>query len=333
MVLRLLTLVAVFAACAAAQSVAYAQSTPVGNSFIISTIEGRVTGPDGKAIDRALVRLIDEGGIREAGRVYTDSSGRYRFEITAGNFVVEVQPTSRPDLATQRQDVLVNPAPNARNGERIFVNFFLKPAAAELVAPRGPRFDQEVPPEAAREYDRALKTIGGNKEEAYAALRNALQAYPDYYAALELLGTAYVKDDHLDEAMLLLQHAVKVNPQGERSHYGLGVAYYKKNRFDLAVEAFKRADAIVPEDANTLMYLGLSQVRAGQKDAAEPTLKRAYSLGAKNVPELHLALAKIFIDAQRYKEAAAELRMLLKETPNLKDKDKIKALIDKYEKM
>ena len=31
--------------------------------------------------------------------------------------------------------------------------------------------------------------------------------------------------------------------------------------------------------------------------------------------------------------SAAELRTLLKETPNLKDKDKIQGLIDKYEKM
>jgi tetratricopeptide (TPR) repeat protein len=333
MIFRLLALVALFAAVAFVRPAPAVAQAGSGSNFVISSIEGRVVGPDGKAVERAIVRLLDEGGIRETGRAYTDANGRFKFEITAGNYIVEVEPVGSPGVAKQRQDVLINPGPNSRGGERTFVNFFLKNTAGDIAVSRGPKFEQEVPPEAEREYQNALKVIGTNKDAGYASLRNALQAYPEYYAALEALGTSYIKDDFLNEGVVLLQKAVEVNPKGERSHYGLGVAYYKMKRYDLAVQAFQRADAIVPEDPNTMMYLGLAHVQNKEHAAGEQSLKKAYTLGAKNVPELHMALAKVYIDGKRYKEAAAELRTLLKESPNLKDKDKIQGLIDKYEKM
>lgn len=311
---------------------ASAQSSPAGSNIVLSSVEGRVVGPDGKPVERAIVRLLDEGGIRETGRVYTDSSGRFKFTISAGQFIVEVEPVGNPELAKARQAVLVNPAPGSRGGERTFANFFLKPLAADRVASRGPRFEQEVPPEAQREYDRGVKLLATNTDEAYAALRKAIEAYPDYYAALEALGTAYAKDNHDDAALAVLTKAVEVNPKGERSHYALGVILYKKGRFDLSSQSFQRADAIVPDDPNTLMYLGLALVRNNQNAEAEQALKRAYQLGAKGVPELHLALTQVYINGKRHKEAAEELKLLLKETPNLRDKDKIKALIEKYEK-
>jgi tetratricopeptide (TPR) repeat protein len=328
--MRTFVFVAAVALCALLGPAAHAQT----NAFSVpSSIEGRVVGPDGKGVERAIVRLLDDSGVREAGRTYTDTSGRYRLTTTAGTYVVEVQPQQNPDFASQRQEVQIIVGPNSRGGERTFLNFFLKPVAAVVATSRGPRFDQEVPPEAEREYQSGVKLLATDKEAGYKSLRNAIQAYPDYYLALETLGTAYAKDNFLDEALVLLQHAVEVNPKGERSQYALGVIYYKKGRFDLATEAFKRADAIVPEDPNTLMYLGLAQVRNKQNAEAEQTLKLAYSKGAKNVPELHMALAQVYINDKRYKEAAAELRTLLKETPNLKDKDKIQGLIDKYDKM
>jgi hypothetical protein len=55
-------------------------------------------------------------------------------------------------------------------------------------------------------------------------------------------------------------------------------------------------------------------------------------MGATAVPDLHLALASIYIQAKRNRDAAAQLKLLLKEVPNLRDRDKIKGLIEKLEK-
>ena len=121
MVFRLLALVALFAAVAFVEPRTVAAQLGTGNNFVISRVEGRVVGPDGKAVERAIVRLLDEGGIRETGRVYTDANGRFKFEISAGAYIVEVDPVGSPGFAKQRQDVLINPGPNSRGGERTFV--------------------------------------------------------------------------------------------------------------------------------------------------------------------------------------------------------------------
>ena len=297
----------------------------------LSQVDGRVYGPDRKPVDQAVVRVYDQTGFREIGRTMTDSSGRFQFTLNAGIYVVHVDPVTNPTLAPQRQELEIIVGPNARGGERANIAFRLKPAAT-APRPAGPRFDQVVPAEAKGEYDRALKIIGSNRADALAALRKAVEIYPDYYDALELLGTEYVKDDHNDAAAVVLQKAVEVNPKGERSLYALGVAHYKAGRFQPAIDAFTRATAIVSDSANTTLYLGLAHARAGHDREAEAALKQAHSLGATGVPELHLALASIYRKAGRNREAAAELRLLLKESPNLKDADKIRGLIEKYEK-
>jgi tetratricopeptide (TPR) repeat protein len=303
-------------------------------AFQLSVIEGIVVGPDGRPVVRVIVRVFDESGFREAGRAQTNESGRFTVTVPSGRYILEADPVADPTLAKQRQEIEILGARGTSTsigGERTNISFRLK-ASAVAAKPTGPRFDQQVPANAKAEYDHALKAFGSNREEALEALRKALQAFPEYYDALEMLGTEYVKDNHLDHALVILIKAIEVNPKGERSHYGLGVTYYKKGQFDLAVKAFKRALEISPNSANSLLYLGLSQLRSGHATDAEPSLKKAYENGATGVPELHMALYKVYADSSRYREAANQLKTMLKEIPDFKDAQKIKELIQKNER-
>lgn len=297
-----------------------------------TVIRGRIFKPDGKPLSRAIIRLFEDGTGREVGRLYSDDSGRFEFPVPPGQYIVEVDPVTDPDLEIQRQFIHAIVGPNVRGGEVTHADFWLKKKKGAAPMMGEPKFEQEVPPEAARDYRKAMETMSATPDEAHELLRKALQAYPDYYDALVALGTEYAKKDHLDHAMVVLVRALEINPKSARANYALGVTLYKKQRYDLAAKAFRRADAITADNANVQMYLGLALAKAEQNDEAETTLKRAYSLGAKGVPELHLALAQVYVAKKRYKEAAAELRTLLKETPNLADRKKVEELAERYEK-
>ena len=49
-----------------------------------SAISVRVVDPDGSALPRATVRLLDRNGV-ELARALTDSQGEFRFEVPAAN--------------------------------------------------------------------------------------------------------------------------------------------------------------------------------------------------------------------------------------------------------
>jgi tetratricopeptide (TPR) repeat protein len=295
-------------------------------------IEGRVIGPNGQPVENAHVTLTDDG-YAPLGSKYTDAGGRFRFSVSSGVYYVDVDPAGQP-YQSQRQRVEVNPAPYSRGGEIFRVDMTLAPtrAASDRAPATGGRFAQDVPEPARKEYERGVKLLSGKRDEAFAAMRKALELYPDYYLAMETLGTELVKAGKYADAAPVLSHAVEVNPSGDASHYALGVLRYRTGKYADAATSLRHALALNPKSPNTTLYLGLALTRTGETADAETYLKRAYALGAKGVPDLHLALASIYITAKRNREAADQLRLLIKEVPDLRDRDKIKALIEKLDK-
>lgn len=296
-------------------------------------IDGLVTGPNGQPVDNAHVTLTDDA-YSPLGSKYTDASGRFRFSVAAGNYYVEIDAPGKP-YKSKRERVEINPSPFGRGGEIFRVDVTLAADRAATDAGHtstGVRFVQQIPADARKEYDRGLQLLRDKPDEGLEALRHAITLFPDYYDARELLGTELVKAGKYADAQPVLARAVEINPSGEPSLYAIGVLNYRTGKYADAVTALKSASALNPKSANIALYLGLALWRGGDAKTGEEYLKRAYDNGAKGVSDLHLALTSIYLQAQRKREAAAQLRLLLKEVPNLKDRDKIKALVDKLEK-
>jgi tetratricopeptide (TPR) repeat protein len=288
-------------------------------------IEGRVTGPNGSPLQNVRVELLSDTYSPLASE-YTDGSGRFRFQVTASVYYVDVEAQGQP-YKRQRQRVEVNPLSQR---EVFYVQIQLVPMDDQperVVGNPGVRFYQKVPDEARAEYERAMKVLKQDHEAGQAGLRKALQIFPDYYDAMEALGGEYVKADYLDYAQPILARAIEVNPSGEMSHYALGVLYFKKNSFGQAADEFSRVLELNPDSVNAMLYLGLARTREGKLDEAEPMLRKAQEKGAKNVPDLHLALASIYSKTNRPAEAAASLERLLKEEPDRPDREKLQGII------
>jgi len=80
--------------------------------------------------------------------------------------------------------------------------------------------------------------------------------FPDYFEALDLLGTEYVKTGQYEEGATFLLRAVTVNNKSYPSMYALGVGFLKLNRFDESIEWLQKASLGDPNNANVFHDAG-----------------------------------------------------------------------------
>lgn len=295
------------------------------------TVIGSVRNQSGQAVTGVRVSLIEENA-STLRTVFVDTSGHFRFAgLARGNYLVRIETSGTPfEEQTQRIE-LQTIRLRGRGDESFPIDFVLKlKRTKDNPAPRRLVFVQTVPEAARAEYERGVNSLKGNKSEmAYAALKRALEIFPDYFDALELLGTEYVKHNQFEAALPVLTQALAINRSAPKSCYALGVAYLKLSRPAEAVELLEKAAEQEPSNANVFMMLGLAAGQVGKPGPAEEAFKKAYKLAGAQVAEAHLYLAGIYDKQQRYREAWQELELFLKEAKDLKDPTQIRALIEK----
>ena len=191
---------------------------------------------------------------------------------------------------------------------------------------------QEVPEEARKQYQRASELLqkSGRAQEGLTALRKAIEIYPQYFDALELLGTEHVKQHEFEPAVPLLTKAVEVNVRAYPSWYALGFAQYNLKLLPAALESFRRAVSLKEKSINANLWMGIVLRRTAKLAEAETYLKQADVLAEAKLPDVHWQLALLFNQLKRFGEAADQLELFLKVQPDTKDAEKIRKLIQKF---
>jgi Flp pilus assembly protein TadD len=305
-----------------------------------NSIEGRVLAPSGRGIEDARV-LLKNQNYSDVGQDITDSQGNYRFQgVSDGIYYIEVLPlgtgydgkTLRVELASFSRRV-------GGSAEIYRFDFELRPLQpiekplpkklAEALA-----FVQEVPPTARQKFKDAEKLLEKEKkDEAYAALRQAIEIFPDYYEALDLLGTEYLKAGWSDVSVPLFLQAVDVNKKGWHAYYGLGSAYSKLKMRKEAIEALRKTIDLNPFYARGFLRLGAELAKdKGNIDEAISIYQKAIKLEPVEASEPYAALASLYSSQGRYKEAADALESYLKAAPDLKNTETIREKIKEFRK-
>lgn len=294
-------------------------------------IFGNIRDSRGQPVGDIRISLSDEN-YAPLSTKFADNSGRFSFRgLKSGRYYLRVEPTGKPyEEETQALELQATSIRRDAGEEPVSVDLVLKPKKG--TTPRtdpGVVFTQQVPSSASAEYERGAASLRENKtEQGIAALERAIGIFPDYFLALELLGTEHVKHDAYEKAVPILEHAVEVNHTAPKSFYGLGVAQLRLNRFAEAVESLKAAAEMDPQNANAQMMLGLAY---GSKNPteAEACFKRAYELGRERAADAHLYLAGIYNKQEKYSAAVRELELFLKEAKDIKNGAQIREMIDK----
>jgi tetratricopeptide (TPR) repeat protein len=314
------------------QMAAHAQA---GNS-----ISGFVFGVNRIPMSDVIVELLDDFG-RTLSRSRTNGAGRYSFTgLSASKFRVRISPFGT-DYEEQEQEIeIVSFASAGSSGTRLAGStseqrdFFLRlrkgvdPAAAGIV------FAQSVPGEAKKLYELGLTQLGDKKDaEGLASLRSAIEIFPQYFNALERLGSEYVRLGHYEAAKIILTHAVAENARSSKSWYGLAYSSYQLKDYEEASKALDKLMAISSNLPEGLLLSGVVLRQKKQYNDAEKQLIKARDLAKDSMPQIHWELALLYgNNLKRYADAAKELRIYLKLQPDLQDAENIKKLIETFEK-
>ncbi len=293
-------------------------------------IIGRVSDTTGRSVPYVRVLAIDEN-FQPIRTIFVDASGQFFVRgLSPGRYQFRVETTGTPYQPFETGWIelqALSMRPQSVENYPLDIVLKLKSnkqpeAGAETI------FVQNVPENARAFYERGAKSFReGQAEAGIAALKQALELFPDYFQALELLGKEQVKAGLYEEGLVTLLHAVKVNPRAAASYYALGVVYLKLGQLEPAIESLKKAASFNQTNANTHMMLGIAFRQRKQLAEAETAFKKALQLGGTSAAEAHFYLAGIYEKQQRFAAAAAELEVYLKEEKEVKDPDSIREMI------
>jgi Tfp pilus assembly protein PilF len=302
-----------------------------------NSISGIVYGESRTPVVDTYVQLLDELGTTLT-QTRTNGSGRYTFYgLSNGRFKVKVFPVGT-DYMEQVQEVQLTPvsAIQGSGGDNQTVDFYLRFREGANRGPfsvPGAIFAQEVPDAAKKLYELGVSELRQkNEKEGFENLKKALDVFPNYFLALDRLGTEYasrgrINPSYFEAARILLTRALEVNPRSFSSMFGLGFTQYHQGMLKEAVDNLEHAITVYNDSPNAFLWVGIAQKRVGKLVQAEASLKRANELSKGKEADVHWQLAGLYSDQKRYTEAAAELELFLKTNPDARDAEKIKQLI------
>lgn len=297
-----------------------------------NSITGFVFNEYRKPLPDAYVELLNDLNVMMF-RTKTNGSGLYTFRgLPSGIYNVKVLHYGVDYEGQTRSVSLVGLSIIPGSGSvSEQVDFYLKAKkktnAGPLAAP-GVIYAQEVPDNAKRLYEAGIEDLSNKKEnEGFDKLKKAIEAFPNYFLALDRLGTEYVVRGYYAPAFVLLTKATEVNPRSFSSTFGLGLALYRLQQYDKAIENLRRATEIYNKSPDAYLWLGISLHQNKNLSQAETALTQANKLSEGKSAEIHWQLARLYKDQNRLGESADELELFLKYKPDAENAEKIKEMI------
>ncbi len=124
----------------------------------------------------------------------------------------------------------------------------------------------------------------GHIPEAVAAFRNAIawqaQLLKKNSGPYINLGTLFLEQNQVAEAVAYLSEAVEISPEESRAHEQLGKAYSRQNDLERAQSELEKAVSLSPKNAALHFMLGQLYRKRGMNEKAKVELERGAALKA-----------------------------------------------------
>ncbi len=297
-----------------------------------NSVSGIIYGKDGRGVADIYVELQDEyySSVR---REKTNGSGSYNFRsIPDGRYYVKVLAVGTT-YQDQIRPVSLIPVSAVRGSGAVSeqVDFALnvrQSAYAPFIGPPGIIFVQEVPKSAEDYYEKGISFLSNdNDKEGFENLKKAIEIFPEYYNALDRLGTEYVKRGFYEPAYIILNIAKKVNSNSYSSIFGFGIAQFKLNQVKESIESFEKAIQLYDKSIDANLWIGIALIQTDDLTEAEKYLLQSNKLGKNKVADAYWQLARLYGKQKQYGKSADSLELYLKYKADVKNKNEIKSTI------
>lgn len=178
------------------------------------------------------------------------------------------------------------------------------------------KLDLVAPKNAKKEYDKAyVLLIRKQLPEAIEHLGRAISIYPNYVAAHNALGIAYLNSGQIQQAHEEFARAVALDDHLPGSYLNLGCAQMQLERYAEAEASLKKAAAIAPTDLIMARALTYAQFKNRNYPGVIATTRALHRQKHAEAELAHLFAAGAWEAQDRLGEAQDELETLLSEDP------------------
>jgi tetratricopeptide (TPR) repeat protein len=243
------------------------------------------------------------------GEQFTGSDGSVQFSsISVGAYTIRAtrqgyqtgQATAdfrRGDATQQHVDIVLQPQEGSDGG-----------STESSVAVE----DLKIPPKAKKEFERGKRLLNEEKkpQESISAFQNAIDAYPDYYDAYVLMGTAQMQAGSLVPAETSLRKAISLDAKKTGPYYPLAMVLFSQKKYSDEQSILLDAKALDPSDWRWTFELARADAQQGNWPQALQS-----ALDVKKMPnaptKIHLLLGDIYSNTGRLKESIDELELFV----------------------
>lgn len=178
------------------------------------------------------------------------------------------------------------------------------------------KLDLKAPGKARHEYDKGVLLLN-RKDYPGAAehLNAAITIYPDFVAAYNSLGSAYLSLGKNDQALVDFSKAVALDDHLPISHLNLGCAQLALKDYSAAELSVKKAADIAPMDIQVQMALGFAQFMNHDYQGVIATEKIVHARKHKEAAIVHYYAAAAYDNQNNLNEAQHQLEIFLHEDP------------------
>jgi tetratricopeptide (TPR) repeat protein len=294
---------------------AEAQQSQVGN--IVGEIKVSRLGLPDKQI---LVNLQTRGA--NVNSAYADSDGRFGFySLPDGVYNIVIQDD---DYAPANEQVVLNLAVSTTAYARIMLT--RKERSSGNGTDRLPgsnpnvvdlaEYTRKFPKKAVKEYEKGLRADANHDEQnALEHFQKCVELTPDFYPAHNELGRILTSKSDFASAEREFREVIRLNQSDAEGHVNLGNVFLLTKKYDDAMKSVEEGLRRDPRSAMGHFIQGSIYERTGKYHQAEQALRQALQLDP-TMSKVHLELVNLYLIAGMKPEAAAELRLFLKDFPN-----------------
>jgi Flp pilus assembly protein TadD len=289
-------------------------------------IQVRVTLPnDQPAPEQLRVDLINSSNVSVV-EDFTNSVGQAVFHINgSGTFHVKVSGPNIDDAVSE--DVQVSETDRVRV---VFVQVHPKSDPNASSAPENKAMTSasqlKIPPAARKSFDKGLEALQRKDyNRAVEWFQKATAAYPQYDAAFDNLGVAFMSLGQADKAREAFEHAVQLNDKNADADRNYARLLIGDKQYAAAKDLLQKALIVDPQDPSSLTLLAVTQFKTGDYDGALESAMKVHKISHEGFAVAHYVAGRAFENKHQYENATTEYQMYLRESPDGPEASQVRA--------
>jgi tetratricopeptide (TPR) repeat protein len=190
----------------------------------------------------------------------------------------------------------------------------------------------QIPPEAHQEFDAGKQRMDAQDGVGSVQhFRKAIELYPQYAEAYQLLGVMHLEEGKYADAETELQKAAEIEPHMPTAYFALGICRNLTGKYAEAEPAFLRGLELDPDSPDGQYELAKTYWALGRWQDAAPHAQKAVAL-KPDVGAPHVLLGNIALRKRDPQKALMEYHEYLRLDPNGNMAAGTQQMVDKIER-